>query len=144
MLPIQHNDGAAKAMRHMASKWTAEQDEVLRENWGHVDVHVLAASFGLTAGQVRWRAAVLKFDLGTLPAERLPHDEDADIAPSKESCMQDDNFIAAMTAAIVAGKERAPIGIDRRPCTKNPRFIPHGPPALRGGSPAAACADLGK
>jgi hypothetical protein len=36
---------------------------------------------------------------------------------------QDKAFCAAMMKAIKAGKECAPIGIDRRPCTKNPIFV---------------------
>ena len=46
--------------------------------------------------------------------------------PSRASRLiedQDAAFCARMTVCIESGLERAPIGIDTRPCTANPRLV---------------------
>jgi hypothetical protein len=126
-----------------APQWTEAMDAALRRDWGLLGLNELAANFDCTQGQVRWRAVHLGLEVAGkgAPAQSGPTlSEDEETALRK---LEDRAFIAAMTAAIEAGQEHAPIGIERCPCTKNPRFIPRPAPMPRSGSPAATCAELG-
>ncbi len=80
-----------------------------------------------------------------------PRGEDADFEGGSEErqarrkiVKSDDAFVHAMTVAVRTKRETAPIGIDKRPSTEDPRFI-----ASRGGnflsvtgSSAQMCADF--
>ncbi len=61
---------------------------------------------------------------GTMEPSPNHREEDSD--PSASAIAQDATFYAAMRRAIEKGLERAPIGVDRRPGTKRPIFIPAG------------------
>lgn len=57
---------------------------------------------------------------------------------------QDLDFCSAMVQAIIARKESPPmIGIDRRPCTVNPRLVGVSRTRSYGNSSAASCAESG-
>jgi hypothetical protein len=93
--------------------WTHEHLDHLAVAWGSDTADDIASALGKTPWQVCYRASVLglKADDGTLqPA-----------IPTFQA--QDKAFCAAMMKAIKAGTERAPIGVDQRPCTKNPIFV---------------------
>ncbi len=60
------------------------------------------------------------------PREPSPNHREEDSEPSASAIAQDATFCAAMRRAIEKGLERAPIGVDRRPGTKRPIFIPAG------------------
>jgi hypothetical protein len=70
-------------------------------------------------------------DAGTMdeterPRELSPDHREEDSDPSASAIARDAIFYAAMRRAIEKGLEHAPIGIDRRPGTKRPIFIPGG------------------
>lgn len=62
--------------------------------------------------------------------------------PQPDPAAQDDAFVAAMRRAIDRGAERAPIGIDTRPCTDQPKQLRRLPDGSLLGSSAAQCMDM--
>jgi GcrA cell cycle regulator len=101
-------------------EWSGDDVAYLRAAWGRHSIAAIAVRLGKTPGAVLHRAIYvlsLPLDLGTgLPTPSSTH----------SIVKQDKAFCAAMRAAIAAGLENAPIGIDRRPCTRKPIFVPHG------------------
>jgi hypothetical protein len=70
-------------------------------------------------------------DAGTMdeterPPELSPDHREEDSDPSASAIARDATFYAAMRRAIEKGLEHAPVGVDRRPGTKRPIFIPAG------------------
>ncbi len=77
------------------------------------------------------------------PRELSPNPREEESDPSASVMAQDATFSAAMRRAIEKGLEHAPIGIERRPGTKRPIFIPAGwawaqAPSNAGTAPAPA------
>ena len=107
--------GKARRLGLRSESWGAADLRTLRDAWGRYTAEDIAASVGKTPWQVRHRARALGLKA-------------ADCAFAQPSVptpqAQDEAFCAAMLKAIKAGKERAPIGIDTRPCTKNPIYVP--------------------
>jgi hypothetical protein len=100
--------------------WSDGDIAYLRAAWGRQTIAAIAARLGKTPGAVRHRAVY---------ALHLPRERDVGLSaphPNRAIIKQDKAFCAAMRAAIAAGFEYAPIGIDRRPCTRNPIFVAHG------------------
>lgn len=122
-----------------APTWTPRMDERLRRDWGRVSAHDLAAAFGCTHGQVRNRASRLGLPFGRTEDGVYVHERDG-----PDPVVQDERFTTAMMLAIRTGRETAPIGIERRPSTKAPRYIPHRKNEPRLTSPAASCAEAGE
>lgn len=99
--------------------WTLEETAHFRQAWANNEpLMEMSEQFGRTVGSLVYRAKQLKLWERTLdePISRFV-DEGLSIQ------FMDDAFIAAMTKAIEAGKETAPIGIDTRPGTKKPVYI---------------------
>lgn len=62
----------------------------------------------------------------------------------RKTVKSDDAFVHAMTVAVRTKRERAPIGIDTRPCTDDPKFVSTCSADVRSiyGSTAQMCADI--
>jgi hypothetical protein len=106
--------GKARRLGLRSESWGAAELRTLRDAWGRYPAEDIAASVGKTPWQVRHRARVLGLKAVDCA---FAH------PPTRAARVQDDAFCAAMMKAIKAGKERAPIGVDTRPCTKNPNYV---------------------
>jgi hypothetical protein len=109
--------GKARRLGLRRESWRADDLRTLRNAWGRYAAEDIAASVGKTPWQVRHRARMLGLEANDRAFARPA-------APTLQ--VQDSAFCAAMLKAIRAGKEHAPIGIDTRPCTKNPIYVPVG------------------
>lgn len=108
--------------------WAPEDRDDVRDLWGTATVDEIAHTLNRTPGQVEYMARSLGLVVDPVV---MVFDE------TESARLQDDRFCHAMWNAIGLGKESPPmIGIDRRPCTKAPTFVPinHLTPVMRSSS----------
>jgi len=120
-----------------AFEWSKELDRILRDVWeSDSTINEIAERIGCFPGQVYARAAYLHLDTSARGAEAFFRE------CAESNTVQNDKFCAAMKRAVAAGLESPPmIGIDTRPGTKAPRFIPIDRAKFTASSPAALVAE---
>jgi hypothetical protein len=106
-------------------KWTPERDALLiaaiqsRRTYAGI-----AADFGTSSESVRFRANTL----GCLTNRSKKKAEAVSAVDGEWGALQlasmNDAFVAAMRKAVKLGREHVFEGIDKRPCTTNPIFVP--------------------
>lgn len=99
--------------------WTQEDDAELTARYGRECNLDLAIRFDRSENSIKQRAVNLGI---TIWARRA--DSEFGEAEAREA---NHHFICAMARAIRAGLERPPmVGINRRACTRRPKFVSHG------------------
>ena len=125
-----------------SAPYTSEEDAYLSEAWARGDkIHEIAAALGRNDGSVHHRA-VYRLKLPSRPMASFAMLNDEKISSEGALRKQDEAFQLAMIRAVEKGKEKPPMmGVDRRPCTCNPKMYALDSP-IRGSSAAAACVDI--